>query len=388
MKKRNIIILVIAGIAAAGGITYGVIRNNNSSAANDNAVYVQKVSTLMPGGAGSFSQRLSGVAESQDTVDIKADVSKKIVEVYVTQGASVNKDDPLFVYDVTDAQSNIQSTQLDIEGLNNDITAANNAIADLTQQRDAASDDMKLQYTTEIQDKQMQIRQDQLDIQGKQNTLQKYQQEVDSATVKAPISGVIKTVNANGGVDNNTGQELPIVSIAETGTIRIKGTVTEQNISQVTAGMPVTIRSRMDETQTWTGTVTSVETDPQSSSSNSYYSSDSSGESASKYTFYVAMENSDGLMLGQHVFIEPGETSTKTGIWIDTSFIVQNEDGTSYVWAADNNKLVKKTVETGTVDDEDYTTEITSGLSEDDEIAYPDSSFTEGLPVISMESAS
>lgn len=386
MKKKKIIIPAVICACVTAGIVFVVVHKSGSE--DEGAVYVQKVSDLLPGTSASFSQRLSGVAESQDSVDIKADSSKKIVEIYVNQGDSVEKDAPLFVYDVSDAQTNIQSTQLDIEGLNNDIQACNDNIAELTQEKNNASGEDALSYTTQIQDKQMQIRQDQLDIQSKQNSLQKYQQEIDQATVKAPIAGIVKSVNANGGTDPNSGQELPTVSISETSAVRIKGTVNEQNISQVSSGMAVTVLSRVDETKTWNGTVTSVETDPQTNSDNSdYSSSDSNGESASKYTFYVSLENSDGLMLGQHVYIEPGTNENgKTGIWLDSSFVTVEDDGNSYVWAAENDKLVKKQVEIGETDDSDYTVQITSGLTKDDEIAYPDSSYTEGMKVSRMES--
>ena len=68
------------------------------------------------------------------------------------------------------------------------------------------------------------------------------------------------------------------------------------------------ICSRVDDT-TWTGTITKVDTDnPVQNASSDYYddeSADSDTTTSSKYNFYVSLDESEGLMLGQHVYIEP-----------------------------------------------------------------------------------
>ena len=46
--------------------------------------------------------------------------------------------------------------------------------------------------------------------------------------------------------------------------------------------------------------------------------------SSSTYPFYVNLDSSEGLMLGQHVYIEPdeGQDEKKSGIWLNDYFIV------------------------------------------------------------------
>ena len=128
--------------------------------------------------------------------------------------------------------------------------------------------------------------------------------------------------------------------------------------------------------QIYKGTVTKVETEPQSNSNNNFYGADS-GESASKYPFYVSLDNNKGLMLGQHVYIEVdnGQSTKKKGIWLDASFIVSDDNGNSYVWVSERGKLKKRKVELGKTDEETYTTKIKSGLNVDDYIAWADDSF-------------
>lgn len=69
----------------------------------------------------------------------------------------------------------------------------------------------------------------------------------------------------------------------------------------------------------------------------------------------------------------------KKGIWLDASFIVSDDNGNSYVWVSERGKLKKRKVELGNTDEATYTTEIKSGLSEDDYIAWADDSYSEGM---------
>ena len=102
----------------------------------------------------------------------------------------------------------------------------------------------------------------------------------------------------------------------------------------------------------------------------------SSGESASKYAFYVNLDSIDGLMLGQHVTIEMdyGQGQAKEGIWLSSGWITQEEDGTAYVWAAKSGgaKLEKRTVELGEYDSNMDEYQIVSGLATSDYLAWPD----------------
>ena len=77
-----------------------------------------------------------------------------------------------------------------------------------------------------------------------------------------------------------------------------------------------------------------------SNSSNSYYFGGSSDDttSSSTYPFYVTLDSSDGLMLGQHVYIEmdEGQEEQKTGIWLGDYYIVDADTESPYVWAVDS----------------------------------------------------
>ena len=368
-KKTKIIILISACILIAViGIYFLFPKESN----NQN-IYVQKVSTII--GSSYTENRYSGVVESSETVDINQDGNKSITDMYVEAGQKVSKGDKLFSYDTTEASNSIAQKKLDIEAQNNEIQAQNNTIADYKAELNKGGDKVEIQ--ARINDASFAIRQAQNTIKATQTEIDQLNKQIENSTVLSTIDGIIKEVNKDGGTDES-GNQKPLVSITQTTDFRVKGSISE--MGTISEGTSVIVRSRVTEDQIYKGTVTKVETDPQSNSNNNFYGADSS-ESASKYPFYVSLDNNKGLMLGQHVYIEAdnGQSTKKKGIWLDASFIVSDDNGNSYVWVSEKGKLKKRKVELGKTDEETYTTKIKSGLSVDDYIAWADDSYSEGM---------
>ena len=97
------------------------------------------------------------------------------------------------------------------------------------------------------------------------------------------------------------------------------------------------------------------------------------------------LDSSDGLMLGQHVYIEPdeGQDDNKVGIWLNDYFIVDADTDSPYVWIADaGNKLVKRDVVLGQYDENLAEYEIADGLTEKDKIAFPTDELKEGMSAV------
>ena len=368
-KKTKIIILISACLLIVViGIYFLFSKGNN----NQN-IYVQKVSTII--GSSYTENRYSGVVESSETVDINQDGNKSITDMYVKAGQKVSKGDKLFSYDTTKAANSIAQKKLDIEAQNNEIQAQNNTIADYKAELNKGGDKVEIQ--ARINDASYAIRQAQNTIKATQTEIEQLNKQIENSTVLSTIDGIIKEVNKDGGTDES-GNQKPLVSITQTTDFRVKGSISE--MGTISEGTSVIVRSRVNEDQIYKGTVTKVETNPQSNSNNNFNGADSS-ESASKYPFYVSLDNNKGLMLGQHVYIEAdnGQSTKKKGIWLDASFIVSDDNGNSYVWVSERGKLKKRKVELGKTDEETFATKIKSGLSVDDYIAWADDSYSEGM---------
>ena len=368
-KKTKIIILIsVCILITIIGIYFLFPKGNNSG-----NIYVQKVSTII--GSSYTENRYSGVVESSETVDINQDGNKSITEMYVEVGQKVRKGDKLFSYDTTEASNSIAQKKLDIEAQNNEIAAQNNTIEDYKAELNKGGDKVEIQ--ARINEASYAIRQAQNTIKATQTEIDQLNKQIENSTVLSTIDGIIKEVNREGGTDES-GNKKPLVSITQTSDFRVKGSISE--MGSISEGTNVIVRSRINEDQIYKGTVTKVETDPQSNSNNNFSRADS-GESASKYPFYVSLDNNKGLKLGQHVYIEVdnGQSTKKKGIWLDASFIVSDDNGNSYVWVSERGNLKKRKVELGKSDEETHTTKIKSGLSEDDYIAWADDSYSEGM---------
>ncbi|WP_317415032.1 efflux RND transporter periplasmic adaptor subunit [Holdemanella porci] len=370
MKKKTKIIILISACLLI--VVIGIYYLFPKESSNGN-IYVQKVSTII--GSSYTENRYSGVVESSETVDINQDGNKSITDMYVKEGQKVSKGDKLFSYDTTEAANSIAQKKLDIEAQNNEITAQNNTIEDYKAELNKGGDKVEIQ--ARINDASYAIRQAQNTIKATQTEIDQLNKQIENSTVLSTIDGIIKEVNKDGGMDES-GNQKPLVSITQTTDFRVKGSISE--MGTISEGTSVIVRSRVNEDQIYKGTVTKVETEPQSNSNNNFYGADSS-ESASKYPFYVSLDNNKGLMLGQHVYIEVdnGQSTKKKGIWLDASFIVSDDNGNSYVWVSERGKLKKRKVELGKTDEETYTTKIKSGLNVDDYIAWADDSYSEGM---------
>lgn len=367
-KTKTIILISVCILITIIGIYFLFPKGNNSG-----NIYVQKVSTII--GSSYTENRYSGVVESSETVDINQDGNKSITEMYVEAGQKVRKGDKLFSYDTTEASNSIAQKKLDIEAQNNEIAAQNNTIEDYKAELNKGGDKVEIQ--ARINEASYAIRQAQNTIKATQTEIDQLNKQIENSTVLSTIDGIIKEVNREGGTDES-GNKKPLVSITQTSDFRVKGSISE--MGSISEGTNVIVRSRINEDQIYKGTVTKVETDPQSNSNNNFSRADS-GESASKYPFYVSLDNNKGLKLGQHVYIEVdnGQSTKKKGIWLDASFIVSDDNGNSYVWVSERGKLMKRKVELGKSGEETHTTKIKSGLSEDDYIAWADDSYSEGM---------
>ena len=201
------------------------------------------------------------------------------------------------------------------------------------------------------------------------------------------IDGIVKSINDGSETDMYSSDSNAFITILATGDYRIKGKVNEQNLSEIQEGEKAIVRSRVDENQTWSGTFTAVNTDEaENNNNNMYYGATSTETTSSSYSFYVMLDSSDGLLLGQHVYIEKDLGEEQSGIWLDEGYIV-NADSKPYVWTEDNKgKLEKRDVTLGEYNEETYQYEIQSGLEESDYIAFPQDFLEEGMKATHEES--
>jgi HlyD family secretion protein len=382
-KKRAVISVIAVAAAAAVGITGFMIWKKKDSGSSSGEVFVTQVSEVNTASGISLSgSKFSGVIEEQKTEDYKYDSSKTVKSVEVQEGDEVKSGDVLFTYDVESMQLELDQGKIEVERMENEIETMNSQIEELEKEKKTTSQDGQTSLNTQILSLKSDISKNEYDIKAKKAENKKIKKSIKNASVTSKTDGTVKSV---ADIDNLENLESNvIVSISKGGDYLVKGTVNEQMIGNIYEGMAVIIRSRVDDSLTWSGTVSSIETTPQTSDSD-YYDEGDSSNSSSKYSFYIEPETLDGLMLGQHIIIEPdlgGDSSIdRSGIWLYSDYVFE-EDGKTYVWAQnDKDKIEKREVEIGQTDEEAGDCEILSGLTNDDYIAYPSDDISEGMSV-------
>ncbi len=385
-KKIAVIsVSIIIVLAIIAGVLFFVLKQDGGEGANN--VVTQSVK-IFTDSTNLFQNRYSGMVVAQDTVKIKKDSTQKVKELYVEKGQAVEKGQKLFEYDTTENSNKIEQTKLEIEKMQNSISNNQKQIQSLAEQRNAQPDNSQA-LTIEIQELENEVKQTEYNIKTKELEITNLNKAIKNAVVKADITGIIQNIN-DGENDTSSGyqqeQDDSYITIMQTGDYKIKGVVNEQNVMMFTEGQKVIIRSRLDESKTWTGTITKVDTsNPESNDNNSYmmYSSSDEMTTSSKYPFYITLDQKDGLMMGQHVYIEfdYGQIAKQEGIWIPSYFVVE-EGENSYVWVAGKgDKLEKRKVTVGVKDENLLEYQITEGLSKEDYIAEPAENLAEGSKV-------
>ena len=406
MKKRIIIVLGI--LIAAGGIGSGVwyhFNGSGQSGSGDTVVYVSKVSVIT-GAETAATNRFAGVVEPQETVNVKIESGRKVKEVQVKTGEEVKKGQLLFEYDLSSIEDDLKQAQLDLDRLKNEQISLTEQISTLEAEKKKAKAEDQLSYTIEIETNKMNLKKNEYSQKSKQSEIDKLQSATQNTEVRSEIDGVIQKIDTSkrtsddgDSVDDSSAMDSTsssdsssdssaFITILSTGAYRVKGKVNEQNRDSIVPGEAVIIRSRVDSSKTWKGTMGSIDVNNGTSddSSNDMYfgmSSTSSDDqtTSTSYPFYVELDSSENLMLGQHVYIERdiGQDDQKDGLWLSDYYILDTDTNEPYVWAAnDKNRLEKRYVTLGKHDDDLGEYEIVDGLTKKDAIAFPTEALEEG----------
>ena len=406
MKKRIIIVLGI--LIAAGGIGSGVwyhFNGSGQSGSGDTVVYVSKVSVIT-GAETAATNRFAGVVEPQETVNVKIESGRKVKEVQVKTGEEVKKGQLLLEYDLSSIEDDLKQAQLDLDRLKNEQISLTEQISTLEAEKKKAKAEDQLSYTIEIETNKMNLKKNEYSQKSKQSEIDKLQSATQNTEVRSEIDGVIQKIDTSkmtsddgDSVDDSSAMDSmsssdsssdssAFITILSTGAYRVKGKVNEQNRDSIVPGEAVIIRSRVDSSKTWKGTMGSIDVNNGTSddSSNDMYfgmSSTSSDDqtTSTSYPFYVELDSSENLMLGQHVYIERdiGQDDQKDGLWLSDYYILDTDTNEPYVWAAnDKNRLEKRYVTLGKHDDDLGEYEIVDGLTKKDAIAFPTEALEEG----------
>ena len=372
MKKRFFILL---GLAVAAGAAYYFFSSNNKQ----ETTYLTESVTR-----GNVEKTVvaSGSVESVNEVDVGAQASGKITKLYAKLGQEIKKGEMIADIDST-TQINTLNTkkaalvsyqaQLKAKKTAYDVALSSyNRLSKLYTQKATSLDSVNTAKSTldnakaEMEAIEANIKQAEIEV----NTAET---NVGYTKITAPMDGTVISVPVSEGQTVNANQTAPtIVTIADLSKMKIKPEISEGDITKVKAGQEVSFTILSDSQTVYHSIIDSVDpanttTSDSSSTSSSTSSSSSSTTSAIYYYANVLIDNPDRTLRIGMTTENNIKIANAKDVLLVSNMAIQKRDGKSFFNVLNNkNQPEQREVETGVQND--FQTEIKSGLNEGEKV--------------------
>ncbi len=219
------------------------------------------------------------------------------------------------------------------------------------------------ELASEIRKKEQELKRLDLDTRKAKLSLQELEEQLKDGTVYAETDGTVKTV---GDPENPPNDGSPFLEVSGSEGLYVKGAVGELQLDEIAVGQTVTAEN-WETGEIFSGEIASIDNYP----SENLYSYGEVNPNSSLYGYTAVIDDPSGLKAGEYLelTIEKEDAGENEAIYIDQCYI-REEDGRPYVYKDVNGRLKKQYVTTGRLLD-GMALEITSGLTEDDYIAFP-----------------
>lgn len=374
-KKWIIAALIVAALCVA---VFFIVKAFRKEDKGDSVVYVTPVSMLMD--KLLLGQNVyAGIVVTQGEVTVNNDDGNRISDYYVKEGDTVTVGTPLFKYDVNALQDSLTSKEIARDRAKIALESAQKARDDAQKALNEADSGARAAAELTLRDSELALEEARLTFEKAEKAVTEASDKINNATVLSEIDGTVsKVTKADYGNQSSTDSESSqmggaVITIEKSGNLQVKLSLGELDFNSIEDGMEVTVQSRTDESKTWTGTIRKAVLTENTDSKES-------SESQQTNLAYVTLDNSDGMVSGQHVKVtrKTDEKEDKR-IFIDPSYIVDAGKSSPYVWADDGTGLLeKRKVELGEKDSEGKY-EILSGLGLTDAIVLPSDDLAVGM---------
>ncbi len=353
--------------------------------AGESQIHAEQASLLAA--AASSSEKFAGVVVSDSATEIVRDMDKTIAELYVAVGDEVRVNEKLFSYDTDTLSLDIDKQELELDKLTNQIKDLTTQVKNLEKQIKSEKD-KEVKATLQLQLRSVNADKTQAEFDKKtlQAEITYNKTMLKNADVRSPIKGTVRKIDENGS---------PYIIIQKSGAYQVKGMLNELSLNAgIMEGTTVTILSRVDPEASWEGIVTTV--DYNNATGNEYDNNFGMGSSdlsnSSSYPFYITLNDTRNLLLGQHVYIQVASGGVQDDLLripeeyiMDITMDEETYETLGSVWAVnpENSTLTKVSVTLGEYDTTYGTYVVLSGIVGEDYLANPaNSACKEGAAVV------
>lgn len=325
--KKTIIILVALGLLILIGFrlskNYAKI-NANSNVSTDltyTSVTVAPVEQLVL----NRSIQLVGYLDPNKEINIAAEAQGILTMLNVSLGQQVSKGAVLGTVDSKQKQLSLDAAKISVSKLEKDLTRYKNLYAGGT--------------LTEQQLDEMQNAYDNAVIQ-----LEQTQKQLNDATIKSPITGIITQKFVEQGSYIN--MSSPVATIVDISSLKIKLNVSESNVYELKKGNLARITTNVYPNVSFDGQISFISP---------------KGDAAHNYEVEIEIKNNNEhpLKAGTFVNVKIDVPSLKQALYIPRAALIGSVNDAS-VYVAEDNKAVLTKIAVGTGNDKYL--EVISGL--------------------------
>ncbi len=314
----------------------------------------------------------SGVLVPNQTVDISSKISGQVIALGSKVGNSVKAGDVLIKLDtealngqLMQAEANLQSAQAAAQSADNlaSISKINLNTAQIYYDR------TKILFESgAVSQSQLDEAQDKLNIAARQydnasgpakaqaaaaiNTalanIKNFNVQIENATIKSPLNGIISNQNLNLGQIVSPG--VVLISIVDTSNLKMKSTIAQDKLQLLSVGQPINIKIDSYPDRIFSGAVTSI--------------GPIAVNTGEVFPVEITLKNESGLMAG--LSAHTSVINKAQGIIVPISSILQNNDA-SYVYVIENNIASQRIVKVGIKSDKEA--QIIEGLNPGERVA-------------------
>lgn len=370
MNKKNILFFIIIIVLCVIGILF---FNSKDKKEQELITVTVKKDNLI--------QSVEAVGEvfAQNLVNVGAQASGQIKELYVKVGDKVKKGDKIAQIDQATQQNRLDQQNAELEILNAKLNSAiiKQDIAKkqydrelLLAKNNATSKESLENYKNSLSTAEASLKELKSQIKQTKIEIETAKTNLGYTNIVAPLDGTIVSVPVEVGQTINANQTTPTVAnIADLTKMEIKMKVSEGDITKVKIGDKVQYSILSETKKKFEGQVSSIDPGLTSLSDGSYsssaYGTSSGSSSSSSAVYYYAkakINNTDEFlrigMTTQNTIIVK---EIKDALILPTLAIKTDKKG-NYVLVKEGEKIQKVRIEVGITTD--VNTEILSGLSE------------------------
>ncbi|MGE5632061.1 MAG: efflux RND transporter periplasmic adaptor subunit [Caulobacteraceae bacterium] len=206
------------------------------------------------------------------------------------------------------------------------------------------------------------LNQAQASIKTAQANINNIKVQMENAIIKSPINGIV--VNRNINIGEIASPTLPLMAIADTSALKLKGTVSQEVLPLIKAEQEINVFVDIYPDKTYKGKIDSI--GPMAVSTGVFF------------PIEISIQNGGDIKAGLSARASIDVVDEK-GVVVPAAAVVQN-NGESYVYVIKDNVAVKRIVTTGLKNDKEI--EILKGLEAGERVAVTNAnSLFDNMPV-------